>query len=182
MASTISDTGDIWSKYYPGQKKEPSSRFAARRTLFRGWYHASSGAISAGQKSRTVADRTCPALIEHDITRGTAFFSPWISIVVLFFVQGSSSKHNATKNTTRVRGPFLQSITAILTEEKREAVTNPTHVAVYLFRDQDRDRSRRWWWQWVPGPVQKVKKSSKREMTLTVEYSEMTAKMLNISK
>ena len=32
-------------------------------------------------------------------------------------------KHNAKKNTTRARGPFLQSITAILTEEKkREAV------------------------------------------------------------
>ena len=29
------------------------------------------------------------ALIEHDITRGTAFFSPRISTMVLFFVQGS---------------------------------------------------------------------------------------------
>ena len=46
--------------YYPGQKKEPSSRFAARRTLFHVWYHARSRAISAGQKSRTVADRTLP--------------------------------------------------------------------------------------------------------------------------
>ena len=59
-------------------------------------------------------------------------------------LQVSSSKHNAKKITTRVRGPFHQSITAILTEEKREEkqFTKPTHVAVYLFRDQDRDRSR----------------------------------------
>ena len=59
-------------------------------------------------------------------------------------LQVSSSKHNAKKITTRVRGPFHQSITAILTEEKREEKqsTKPTHVAVYLFRDLDRDRSR----------------------------------------
>ena len=50
----------------------------------------------------------------------------------------SSSKHNANKHTTRGRGPFHQSITVILTGEKREAVANPTHVAVYLFRDLDR--------------------------------------------
>ena len=39
-------------------------------------------------------------------------------------LQVSSSKHNAKKITTRVRGPFHQSITAILTEERkrREAV------------------------------------------------------------
>ena len=35
-------------------------------------------------------------------------------------LQVSNSKHNAKKITTRVRGPFHQSITAILTEEKRE--------------------------------------------------------------
>ena len=59
-------------------------------------------------------------------------------------LQVSSSKHNAKKITTRVRGPFHQSITVILTEEKREEkqFTKPTHVAVYLFRDLDRDRSR----------------------------------------
>ena len=34
--------------------------------------------------------------------------------------QVSSSKHNTKKITTRERGPFHQSITAILTEEKRE--------------------------------------------------------------
>ena len=59
-------------------------------------------------------------------------------------LQVSSSKHNAKKITTRERGPFHQSITAILTEEKREEkqFNKPTHVAVYLFRDLDRDRSR----------------------------------------
>ena len=36
-------------------------------------------------------------------------------------LQVSSSKHNAKRITTRVRGPLHQSITAILTEEKREA-------------------------------------------------------------
>ena len=49
-----------YRKYYPGQIKEPSSRFAARRTLFHVWCHARSRAISTGQKSRTVADRTLP--------------------------------------------------------------------------------------------------------------------------
>ena len=52
-------------------------------------------------------------------------------------LQVSSSKHNAKKITTRERGPFHQSIPAILTEEKRLGVekqfTKPTHVAVYLF-------------------------------------------------
>ena len=59
-------------------------------------------------------------------------------------LQVSSSKHNAKKITTRERGLFHQSITAILTEEKREEkqFTKPTHVAVYLFRDLDRERSR----------------------------------------
>ena len=56
----------------------------------------------------------------------------------------SSRKHNAKKITTRIRGPFHQSITAILTEEKREEKqsTKPIHFAVYLFWDIDRDRSR----------------------------------------
>ena len=59
-------------------------------------------------------------------------------------LQVSSSKHNAKKITTKARGPFHQSITAILTEEKREEkqFTKPTHVAVYLFRDLDRDGSK----------------------------------------
>ena len=47
-------------------------------------------------------------------------------------LQVSSSKHNAKKLiiTTRVRGPFHQSITAILTEEKGEEkqFTKPTHT------------------------------------------------------
>ena len=59
-------------------------------------------------------------------------------------LQVSSSKHNAKNITTRVRGPFHQLITSIITEKKkrREAVYKPTYVAVYLFRDRDRDRSR----------------------------------------
>ena len=59
-------------------------------------------------------------------------------------LQVSSSKHNAKKITTRESGPFHQSITAILTEEKREEkqFTKPTHVAVCLFWDLNRDRSR----------------------------------------
>ena len=65
-------------------------------------------------------------------------------------LQVFSSKHNANKSTTRGRGPFHQSITAILTGEKTEAVTNPTNDAVYLFRDLDRDRSSL---QWISGPV-----------------------------
>ena len=35
-------------------------------------------------------------------------------------LQVGSSKHNAKKITTRVRGPFHQSISVNLTEEKRE--------------------------------------------------------------
>ena len=35
-------------------------------------------------------------------------------------LQVSSSKHNANKITTRIRGPFHQSITTILTEEKEK--------------------------------------------------------------
>ena len=59
-------------------------------------------------------------------------------------LQVSSSKHNAKKITTRVKGLFHQSISAILTEEKREEkqFTKSTHVAVYLIRDLDGDRSR----------------------------------------
>ena len=43
-------------------------------------------------------------------------------------LQVSSSKHNTKKITTRERGPFHQSITAILTEEKRgeKQFTKPT--------------------------------------------------------
>ena len=58
--------------------------------------------------------------------------------------QVSSSKHNAKKITTRERGPFHQSTTAILTEEKREEkqFTKPTHVAVYLFLCQRKTKDR----------------------------------------
>ena len=41
-------------------------------------------------------------VIEHDITRGTAFFSPRISRMVPFFVQGSSSLHRSALNCGRV--------------------------------------------------------------------------------
>ena len=59
----------------------------------------------------------------------------------------TSSKQQQTQRkeiTTRVRGLFPQSITAIITQEKREEkqFIKPTHVVVYLFRDLDRDRSR----------------------------------------
>ena len=49
-----------WTACTTLDEKEPSSRFAARRTLFHVWYHARSRAISAGQKLPTVADRTLP--------------------------------------------------------------------------------------------------------------------------
>ena len=93
-------------------------------------------------------------------------------------LQVSSSKQNAKKITTRVTGPFYQSITAILTEEKREQkqFTKPTHVAVYLFRNLDQDSSRLYGWQRVPGPVQRRKKGSKRENDADCWILEMTAK------
>ena len=69
-------------------KKEPSSRFAARRMLFHLWYRARSGAISTGQKSRIGLALRWSRLIEHGITDGTAFFSPRISMMVLFFCPG----------------------------------------------------------------------------------------------
>ena len=82
----------LYSNYYPGQKKNHPRGFAARRTLFHMWYHARSGAISAGQKSQTVADRTCPALIAPD----RAWYHTWNSVLLAanlqdgsFFVQGS---------------------------------------------------------------------------------------------
>ena len=57
----------------------------------------------------------------------------------------SSKQQQALRreNYNKSKSPFHQSITAILTEEKREEkqFTKPTHVAVYLFRDRDRDRS-----------------------------------------
>ena len=56
----------------------PSSRFAARRTLFHVWYHARSGAISAGQvRSATVRD-FCPALIAPD----RAWYHTWNSVLL----------------------------------------------------------------------------------------------------
>ena len=58
--------------------KKPSSRFAARRTLFHVWYHARSGAISAGQvRSATLRD-FCPALIAPD----RAWYHTWNSVLL----------------------------------------------------------------------------------------------------
>ena len=42
-------------------------------------------------------------LIEHDITRGTAFFSPRISRMVLFFGQGSRSTSHVTTGSVKPR-------------------------------------------------------------------------------
>ena len=68
----------MYSWYYPCQKKEPSSRFAASRTLLHVWYHARSGAISAGQvRSATVRD-FCPALIAPD----RAWYHTWSSVLL----------------------------------------------------------------------------------------------------
>ena len=77
------------------KKKELSSRSEARRTLFHVWYHARWRAISAGQKSRRVADRTCAALIACDRT----WYHTWNSVLLaanledgsFFFVQGSTT-------------------------------------------------------------------------------------------
>ena len=51
----------------------------------------------------------------------------------------SSKQQQAQCKENYNKGPFHQSITAILTEEKREEkqFTKSTHVAVYLFRDLD---------------------------------------------
>ena len=59
------------------------------------------------------------SLIEHDITRGTAFFSPRISMMVLFFVQGSRlylieitcfllGQTNSLTNTTAILVKMLE--------------------------------------------------------------------------
>ena len=54
-------------------------------------------------------------------------------------IQGSSSMHNPKKITTRARGPFHQSITAILTEEKEEK----REVCVCVCeRERERERER----------------------------------------
>ena len=73
------------------KKKEPSARFAARRTLFHVWYQARSAQGKSRGQSRIGLALRWSRLIEHDITRGTAFFSPRISMMVLFFGQGSST-------------------------------------------------------------------------------------------
>ena len=55
--------GETEVKYYPGQKKEPSTRFAARRTLF---HRVISCSMTHDQRRAKVADSRrwlCPALI-----------------------------------------------------------------------------------------------------------------------
>ena len=64
--------------YYPGQKKEPSSRFAARRTRFHVWYHARSGAASAGQVRSTTVRDFCLALIAPD----REWYHTWNSVLL----------------------------------------------------------------------------------------------------
>ena len=82
----------------PGQKKEPSSRFAARRTLFHVWYHARSRAISTGQgpisdcpRLLPCADRSWLSMISHveqrssrRESRGWFFFLSRVVLVWLY--------------------------------------------------------------------------------------------------
>ena len=98
---------------------------------------------------------------------------------VLAILQVSSSKHNAKKITTRVRGPFHQSITAILTEEKREKrssllnlhMLQSTCFETWIETGVDsRDNSG------SQGQYREQRKEVREKMTLTVEYSEITAK------
>ena len=77
----------------PGTKKEPFARFAVRRTLF---HHLISCSMTHDQrmgKSRGLSRAwPCPALIARYQAWSqdrTVFFSPQISRMVLFFVQGS---------------------------------------------------------------------------------------------
>ena len=54
--------------------------------------------------------------------------------------QQQAQRKQNNLNTTRERGPFHQSITAILTEQTRGTVTNPTLVAVYCTAKNFRQR------------------------------------------
>ena len=79
--------------YYPGQKKKNHPRDSRREE------HCSTCDIMLDQarsaqgksrgQSRIGLALRWSCLIKHDITRGTAFFSPRISKMVLVFVQGS---------------------------------------------------------------------------------------------
>ena len=84
-------------------------------------------------------------------------------------LQVSSSRHNAKKIATRVRSPFHQSITAILTEEKREEKqsTKPTHIAVYLFRCvRERERARE---------RERVKKRERKNGSRMISFKTVTS-------
>ena len=48
--------------------------------------------------------------------------------VIPAILRASNSKHNAKKNTTRIRGKFHQSITAIFTEEKKRGNLPNLHM------------------------------------------------------
>ena len=76
--------------YYPGQKKEPFSRFVARRPLFHVWYHAPR-AISAGQKSQILDLAMRWSFVNkhyHKIEQRSSRRESWVWF--FFFVQGSS--------------------------------------------------------------------------------------------
>ena len=82
------------STYYPGQKNNhPRDLRREERCstcdIMLDQARSTQGK-SRGQSQIGLALRWS-RLIEHDITRGIAFFSPRISMMVLFFVQGSTS-------------------------------------------------------------------------------------------
>ena len=82
-------------------KKKNHPRDSRREERCSTWYHAQSGAISAGQKSRTVADRTCPALIVPDHTRNSDLLAANLDDGSFFFVQGSACAHVRTHTQRR---------------------------------------------------------------------------------
>ena len=115
----------VWTTTPAGQKKEPSPRFAARRTLFHVWYHARWRTINTGQShprlSATFALRWL-CIIAHDITLGTAFFWPRISgMVLFFFVQGSMMYSHREYWPERFKSnngaPLVYFVTSSLTQQ-----------------------------------------------------------------
>ena len=79
--------------YYPGQKKNhprDSRREERCSTCDIMLDQARSAQGKSRGQSRIGLALRWSRLIEHDITRGTAFFSPRISMMVLFFGRGST--------------------------------------------------------------------------------------------
>ena len=103
------------------KKKEPSSRFAARRTLFHVWYRAQSGAISAGQKSRTVADWTCPALIAPD----RAWYHTWNSVLLAANLDDGSLFFLSRVVADLLLELNVQTHSAMPSTRRTQKVTNP---------------------------------------------------------